>query len=126
MTRRGILVYHIAHSPENVQYGIYQPVGAAIKRSVARLAPGVHMSHFSLHVLIPRLKTPAPEDLRPPMVRLRAEIEPLLAPFSEAIDVTPYSSPCSCVGRAARTAAQAEAETAVGTLDQLRTQFAAR
>ncbi len=75
------------------------------------------MSHFSLHVLVPKLK-PATQ------ARVEAQVAALLAPFSEELNVAPYLKPCYCVGREARMAAVAAANQEVGTFDLQRERFA--
>lgn len=56
------------------------------------------MSHFALHVLIPKPKS-FPDGLE---TYATGQIERLLAPFNEALDVAPYMEPCYCVGRKAK------------------------
>lgn len=77
------------------------------------------MSHFAVHVLIPRLSDPS-------AAHVEAQVERLLAPYSENLEVEPYEEPCYCVGRVARTAARDEATAKVGTLDELRARFKAK
>jgi len=70
------------------------------------------MSHFFTLVLVE-------DDGR----EIRDQVEDLLSPYDENIEVAPYERVCSCVGRQARNEARAQAESELGTMDELRASF---
>lgn len=62
------------------------------------------MSHFTIGVIVPRTV----EDVK-------AEIDRLLAPYSEHLDVEPYQRKCGCVGWKAELYGETRANELVGT-----------
>jgi hypothetical protein len=72
------------------------------------------MSHATVLVL---LSPGTPTD------DLDAAIRPLLAPYSENMEVPEYDEPCWCVGSDAQNEARLAADASCGTLDDLRASF---
>jgi len=81
------------------------------------------MSHFLTLVLVEDLGTPPGKLLRSRPQSVLAEVERLLAPYDEAIEVAPYEEPCFCVGRDAEHAGIEHADRTVGTFDAKRAEF---
>ena len=54
---------------------------------------------------------------------IRSQVENLLSPYDENIDVSPYERECSCIGRKARGEAREQAEAELGTVDDFRASF---
>lgn len=79
------------------------------------------MSHFSLHVLLPKPSDRHYESLRE---YVATELDLRLAPFNENLEVAPYQETCSCVGSKARVEAEETARAKIGTIESLRTKFA--
>jgi hypothetical protein len=73
------------------------------------------MSHFTT-LVITSLKT---KDT----VSIEKQVEELLTPFDEQIQVQEYDQTCFCKGHIARMEAKKKADEVVGTIDLLRSQF---
>lgn len=71
------------------------------------------MSHFPVSVILPRLSES----------EMNAEIERLLEPFSENLEVPEYDHRCYCVNTAARKYGRMMADKLVGNVDERREMF---
>lgn len=72
------------------------------------------MSHFTVGIILPNSIDGA---------KIEAQIDALLAPYSEHLEVEPYPHKCSCVGRHAESVGREEADRLVGTWDAQRDAF---
>ena len=70
------------------------------------------MSHFFTLVLVE-------DDGR----EIKDQVEDLLSPYDENIEVAPYERACSCVGSVARKESRWAAGCELGTIDELRASF---
>jgi hypothetical protein len=65
------------------------------------------MSHFCTLVILPKGVSPETTAIE----RIESEIEILIEPYSENLEVAPYKRPCYCVGHHAQMAAMTECDS---------------
>jgi len=79
------------------------------------------MSHFFTVVILPKdIPTSHPEVGVSPV---KTEVEKLLAPFNEELEVPKWWEKCWCVGRDAFNEVQKQLDEEFGTIDSVRTKF---